>query len=293
MPIAVATIRSSNPLSAVEEGGGVAGQFIRRILATGVERTNLMSPFAVLAGLATGIVLGLLGSGGAVLTVPALVYLLGVAPKSAIAMSLGIVGITAAIAGVAHWRRDNVDLPVAAGFAGFGMIGTYVGTRIGIGLPAAAQLVVFALVMYGAALRMLRRGADDVPPAASGRFAVRAGRVAALGTGLGVLTGVIGVGGGFLIVPALVLFAGLSMQEAIGTSLVVVTTNAATGFVGYLGTVGIDWQLFVTFTAIAVVGSFFGAAISRRLSAQRLRTGFAWFLVITATYMVWREVWHP
>ncbi len=249
-----------------------------------------MSPFAVLAGLATGIVLGLLGSGGAVLTVPTLVYLLGVAPKSAIALSLGIVAITAAIAGVTHWRRRNVNLPVAARFAGFGMIGTYVGTRIGVALPGAVQLVVFALVMYGAAFRMLRRGADDVPPVASGRFAVRAGRIAVLGTGLGVLTGVIGVGGGFLIVPALVLFAGLSMQEAIGTSLVVVTTNAAIGFVGYLGTVDIDWRLFVTFTSIAVAGSFLGAALSRRLSAERLRTGFAWFLVVTASYMVWREI---
>ncbi len=249
-----------------------------------------MSPFAVLAGLATGIVLGLLGSGGAVLTVPALVYLLGVAPKSAIASSLGIVAITAAIAGLTHWRRGTVNLPVAAGLAGFGMIGTYGGTRIGIALPASVQLVVFALVMVGTAVRMMRRGADDTPSTASGGFAVRAGRIAALGTGLGVLTGVIGVGGGFLIVPALVLFAGLSMPEAIGTSLAVVTTNAAVGFAGYLGKVDIDWRLFVPFTVLAVAGSFLGTALSRRLPAERLRAGFAWFLVVTASYMVWRQI---
>lgn len=249
-----------------------------------------MSPFAVLAGLACGTVLGLLGSGGAILTVPTLVYFLGVAPKSAIVVSLGAVAITAAVAAVTHWRRRNVNPPVAAWFAVFGVIGTYIGTLIGAAVPAAAQLIVFAMVMYGAAFRMLRRDADDLAPVASGGSAVRAGRIAAVGIGLGMLTGAIGVGGGFLIVPALVLFAGLSMPQAIGTSLVVVTANSAAGFAGYLGKVDVDWRLFATFTGIAVAGGFLGVAISHLLSAKRLRSGFAWFLVVTASYMLWREI---
>ncbi len=263
-----------------------------------------MLPLAILAGLATGLVLGLLGSGGSIVILPALVYLLGVPIKSAIAMTLGTVGLTAAIAAAAHWRRGNVNIPVAAIFGTFGAAGTFAGTRLGLITPEAVQITLFAAVMYAAAWRMFRPA--TLAPAGDGALlrldaaengatlvvidARRAGGIAALGIGVGVLAGVVGVGGGFLIVPALVLLAGLPMKEAIGTSLAIVTANTAVGFAGYLGKVAIDYRLLAIFVVVAIAGSLVGTAVSRRLSAMALKRGFSVFLVVVATYIVARQI---
>lgn len=260
-----------------------------------------MSPFAILAGLATGLMLGLLGSGGSIITLPALIYLLGVGTKPAIAMSLGIVGVTAAISAVTHWRRGNLNLPVAVVFGLFGSAGTYLGTRIGLATPEVVQLLLFASIMYAAAWRMFRpsraepRGGALVRLDCSGAAAMvcldmaRVGSIAAMGVGVGTLTGVVGVGGGFLIVPALVLLAGLPIKQAVGTSLAIVAANAFSGFAGYLGTVAVDYALMAMFTALAIAGSFLGSTISRRVSADGLKKGFAVFLVAVASYIIIRE----
>lgn len=264
---------------------------------------SIMIFLIILAGLSTGVLLGLLGSGGSIITVPALVYLLGVNPKSAIALSLAIVGITAAISAINHFRVGNVNLKVAAIFGLFGTMGTYAGTRLGLLMSSELQLGLFAFVMYAVAYGMLRprRKVTPVAPAANGEELPHAaaegaskpvhfGYLVLLGLAVGVLTGMVGVGGGFLIIPALVLFSGIPMKQAVGTSLVIVAVNSGSGFFSYFGTVPLDYTLMATFTAVAITGSFIGARISRCLSPEHLKTGFGVFLVAIATYILIKSV---
>ncbi|MCK9387744.1 MAG: sulfite exporter TauE/SafE family protein [Sulfuritalea sp.] len=254
---------------------------------------------AILAGAATGIVLGLFGSGGSIIAMPALMYLLNVEPKSAIAMSLGIVAITATLSAWDHWRRGNVDIHVALIFGLFGVLGTYGGARLGILLPVLFQLTLFALVMYAAAWKMLRPAASLAVPvlAVAGTNTEislvfgslgwgRMGHIATHGIGIGILTGIVGVGGGFLIVPALVLLSGLPMKLAIGTSLAIVAAKSYAGFAGYFGAVPIDWTIMASFTAVTIVGSFAGTRLAHRFSQEKLKRSFGGFLVIVATYIL-------
>ncbi|MEW5792505.1 MAG: sulfite exporter TauE/SafE family protein [Pseudomonadota bacterium] len=249
-----------------------------------------MSLLVVLAGIATGILLGLFGSGGSIIAVPALLYLLDVGAKPAIAMSLGIVAVTASISAVDHWRRGNVKLPVAAVFGLWGVIGTYVGARLGVRVPASVQLALFALVMYLAAYKMLRPKPAPAGASAAGAPAGASGRIALHGLAVGLLTGLVGVGGGFLIVPALVLLSGIPMKEAVGTSLAVVAAKSYAGFIGYLGAVEIDFLLMALFTGVAIAGSFAGTWLCRHLPAEVLKRGFAVFLVFVASYILLKSV---
>ncbi|MBF0245539.1 MAG: sulfite exporter TauE/SafE family protein [Planctomycetes bacterium] len=244
---------------------------------------------AVFSGAATGLVLGLFGSGGSIIALPALIYLLGVAPKSAIAMSLGVVAVTATLSSIDHWRRGNVDLKVALVFGIFGIIGTFAGARLGVITPVAIQLGLFALVMYAASWRMLR------PQAVQESIAIEVSRdwlsrrmfhIALHGIGIGVLTGLVGVGGGFLIVPALVLLSGLPMKLAVGTSLAIVAAKSYAGFAGYWGNVPIDYTVMGWFTLITIVGSFTGTRLAAKISQQALKRGFAWFLIVVASYIL-------
>jgi len=255
-----------------------------------------MSISVVIAGLITGILLGLFGSGGSIIALPALIYLMGVEPKAAIAMSLGIVAVTATISALQHWLRGNVNLRAAAVFGAFGILGTYAGARLGVFTPTVIQLVLFALVMYAAAWRMLRPEPRSVGAAVTGECAsgdceeLRYAHIAVHGIGVGVLTGLVGVGGGFLIVPALVLLSGLSMKRAVGTSLAIVAAKSYAGFAGYLGAVAVDYVQMVAFTAIAIAGSFAGARLAQQVQAAQLKRGFGLFLMLVATYILIREM---
>jgi hypothetical protein len=260
---------------------------------------------AILAGLATGLVLGLFGSGGSIIALPALMYLLHVEPKSAIAMSLGVVAVTATITALHNWRKGLVDTRVALVFGLFGVAGTFAGARLGLLTPVVIQLGLFALVMYAAAWRMLRP-ARLVPSAAGGIvnagggtaalsgcqafFSPCMGHIALHGIGVGVLTGLVGVGGGFLIVPALVLLSGIPMKTAVGTSLAIVAAKSYAGFAGYMGGVPIDYAVMGGFTVVTVIGSFLGAHFSNRLSQATLKKAFAWFLVVVASYILFNSV---
>jgi uncharacterized membrane protein YfcA len=264
-----------------------------------------MDILAILAGAATGIVLGLFGSGGSIIATPALLYLLDVAPKSAIAMSLGIVAVTATIAALDNWKRGNVDVSVAVVFGLFGVAGTYAGARLGVVTPVAIQLTVFALVMYAAAWRMLKPARLAVPASVdasvsasggaaalpcTGLFSPCMAHMALHGIGVGVLTGFVGVGGGFLIVPALVLLSRIPMKIAVGTSLAIVAAKSYAGFAGYMGAVPIDWALMGGFTAVTVVASFAGTRIAHRFSQDTLKRAFAVFLLFVATYILLKSV---
>lgn len=293
-----------------------------------------MDIFAIVAGLATGMVLGLFGSGGSIIALPALMYLLHVEPKSAIAMSLGVVGVTATLSAVDHWRRGNVDVRVALVFGVFGVAGTFAGARLGLLTPVVIQLGLFALVMYAAAWRMLKPAKVTAP--AAGEVVIAGGGTAALtrnppgrprdfltplgggsgvlsepgvvlsgchdffspcmtriavhGIGVGVLTGLVGVGGGFLIVPALVLLSGIPMKQAVGTSLAIVAAKSYAGFLGYMGGVPIDYALMGAFTAVTVIGSFAGTRLAGRISQAALKKAFAIFLLFVATYILLKSV---
>ena len=223
------------------------------------------------------------------LTVPIFVYVFGLPMKSAVPMSLGVVGITSAVGALRHWRDGTVRLPAALAFAPGAIAGTLLGTRLAALVPGRTQLVLFALVMGAAALAMLRPRTSAAPTDRPGhgpptlRDAVRA---LPAGLGVGVLTGLVGVGGGFLIVPALVLFLGLPMHQAVGTSLVVIAVNSTAGVAGYLGRVTFDWVTMAGFTAIAIAGVLAGAALAPRVPGHKLRRGFAVFLFAMAALIL-------
>ncbi len=256
-----------------------------------------MTPLALIAGIATGLVLGIFGSGGSIIAMPALLYLLDVDAKQAIAMSLGIIAVTATISAFDHWRHHNVNLRIAAVFGLFGVVGTYAGARLGVLTPVVVQLVLFALIMYAAAWKMLAKkaavnlnAAPAEPPPDEPMFGRRMAHIAGHGIVVGALTGLVGVGGGFLIVPSLVLLSGIPIRQAIGTSLAIVAAKSYAGFAGYLGAVPVDYALMASFTAVTVVSSLVGARLARRLPGESLKRGFAWFLVLVASYILLKSV---
>lgn len=250
-----------------------------------------MTLLAILAGALTGIVLGLFGSGGSVITTPALLYLLQVEPKSAIAMSLGIVAVTATISSLENWRRGLVDARIAAVFGLFGIIGTYAGARVGVYVPVALQLGFFAVFVYFAAYKMLT---NKKPPAhtaaAPEETRHRMAHIAVHGLVVGVFTGLVGVGGGSLIVPALVLLSGVPIKRAVATSLVIVAAKSYAGFVGYVPFVPINYALMGSFTAVTITGTFVGARLAHRISSGALNRGFAVFLIVIASYILLKSV---
>jgi uncharacterized protein len=246
----------------------------------------------LLLGFLTGLSLGLLGGGGSILAVPIFVYVLGFDAKEGIAMSLFVVGLTALIGAVSHWRAGNVNVRVAVLFGAFAMAGTYGGARLAIFFSGAAQLALFAIVMLVAAAFMFR-GSHAVPaeparPATARSFAART-LIAVEGVAVGVLTGLVGVGGGFLIVPALVLLAGLPMKQAVGTSLLVIALKSGSGFLGYVGQVDVAWLFMALFSAVAGVGILLGSRLVRHVPAAALRRAFALFLIAMGVLILYQN----
>jgi uncharacterized membrane protein YfcA len=246
---------------------------------------------AIALGGLIGVCLGLLGGGGSILTVPIFVFVLGFSPKDAIAMSLAVVGATSLVGTVGHWRAGNVNVRVAAVFGSVAMAGTYAGARLAVRLSGPTQLAIFALVMATAAAVMFwQRGPTAVaePSATSPRRGAVALLVAE-GLAVGLLTGVVGVGGGFLIVPALVLLA-LPMREAVGTSLAIIAANCAVGLYGYFGHVSLDWRAVALVTAGTIPGTFLGVHLHGLIPQQALRRGFAVFLLLVAAFILYRNL---
>lgn len=239
-----------------------------------------ISAFASALGI--GLSLGLLGGGGSILTVPALKYLGGLQPFQATTASLVVVGLTSATGAVQHVRRGNFDLRAAAMFIASGIPGAFVGSILSRGIAERTILLLFAGVMLAAGLMMLFRGTVVPGPRVS------TPRVIAAGAVVGLLTGFLGIGGGFLIVPALVLFAGVPMAQAIGTSLVVIAFNCVSGFAGRYAT-PIDWPSTLLFSAIAIGGSLAGAWLVPRTRPTWLRRGFAVFVLCLGVFMIARE----
>ncbi|MGY1704782.1 sulfite exporter TauE/SafE family protein [Geodermatophilus sp. SYSU D00697] len=224
-----------------------------------------------------GLTLGLLGGGGSILMVPLLVYVAGMDAKEAIAASLVVVGVTAAISVVGHARAGRVRWRTGLLFGLAGMAGAFTGGPLGGHLPGQLLMATFAVVMVATAVAMLR-GRRDVDPARA-HTELPVLHVLLDGLAVGLVTGLVGAGGGFLVVPALALLGGLPMGVAVGTSLLVIAMKSLAGLAGYLTTVPIDWALTGAVTAAAVVGSLFGARLVDRIPAEALRRGFGWFVL--------------
>ena len=247
---------------------------------------------AWLGALAVGLVLGLLGSGGSILTVPVLVYLVGEPSKLAIAESLGIVTLISFVGALPFAYRRQVCWRSVVLFGLPGMGGAYLGAYLSKFMPGPLQLAIFAGVMLLAAAMMFRRGGV---PSMDENETRAYWKVMLDGLGVGVLTGIVGVGGGFLIVPALVLLCGLSMHLAIGTSLFIIAVKSAGGFVKYIDVMheaglSIHWDLVLLFSAIGIVGSFVGGKMGAYIPQARLKRGFAVFLVLMGGVILWQNV---
>ncbi|HEX9207320.1 MAG TPA: sulfite exporter TauE/SafE family protein [Steroidobacteraceae bacterium] len=239
---------------------------------------------ALAGALAIGLSLGLLGSGGSILTVPVLHYLLGQPEQEAIGGSLLVVGLIAAAAAIPHARAGRVAWHDVLWFGAPGMLGAWLGAGLAHWIPGAVQLSLFALTMLIAAVRMLTSKpiTQDQERATARRGAVLAG-----GFGVGVLSGIVGVGGGFLIVPALVLLARVPLAAAVGTSLAVITINSMTGFIKYVGVldakgISLDWPTLLLVAAVGIVGSLAGHRLGRRLPQRLLGRIFGAVLVVLA-----------
>ncbi|WP_261663059.1 sulfite exporter TauE/SafE family protein [Deinococcus sp. Marseille-Q6407] len=231
-----------------------------------------MSPLAWIGALLIGLSLGLLGSGGSILTVPALVYLAGADEKLAITQSLAIVGAISLVGLLPYAARGLVDWRRFALFGLPGVVGTALGARLSQFLSGQTQLLIFAVVMLLAATLMFRPPVQDGAAAQaddSGTMPTPLG-TALQGLGVGTLTGVVGVGGGFLIVPALVLLGRLPMRYAVGTSLAIITLNSLTGFLEHLSQphAPLDWRLIGLFAGVGILGSLLGSTVGKRVGVR-------------------------
>jgi uncharacterized membrane protein YfcA len=249
----------------------------------------------LLLSLAIGVLLGLLGGGGSILTVPVLVYVAGLEPKAAIAASLVVVGCTSLTAMFSHARSGRVCWKTGLLFGLASMFGAYGGGRVAAFVPGGALLLLFAGLMLATAYAMLRGGRTGVHDAASADVPLCPLHLPLLpivfdGLLVGAGTGLVGAGGGFLVVPALNLLGGLPMHAAVGTSLLVIAMKSAAALAGYASHVDMDWGLVGTVTAAAVVGGVVGERLSRRVSGGRLRRGFGMFVMMVALYVLWREL---
>lgn len=260
---------------------------------------------AIPLGLAIGLSLGALGGGGSILTVPALVYLLDQDPRSATTGSLLIVGITSLFGMVAHARASRVRVVHGLAFGVLGIAGSWAGSRLSAAVAPEVLLAAFAGLMLVVAAIMFRRsvrgGRGDGGDAADEATVVsfhpfvchcpQALKVVVTATAVGLLTGFFGVGGGFAVVPALVLSLGFSMPVAVGTSLLVITVNSASALVARLGSgIELDWTLLATFTAAAIVGSLVGGRVASRVRPVTLTRAFTALLVLVAVYTAVRSV---
>lgn len=244
-----------------------------------------------------GLSLGLIGGGGSILAVPILIYVLDIAPKAAIAMSLVIVGTVSLIGVIPHWQQGHVNVKTAALFTPVAMVGAFLGARLA-SLPwitETIQLISFGMVMILASVLMIRDTGIKSPPQRSSQTASHLHpkhhwlTIPLEGLGVGVLTGFVGVGGGFAIIPALVLFGDLPIKEAIGTSLLIIAFKSATGFLGYLNQVELDWMLIVTFTLAASLGTVIGASLTRIFEAKQLQKGFGYFVLVVAVFVLAKQ----
>lgn len=249
-----------------------------------------------------GITLGLIGGGGSILTVPVLVYLLSINPVTATAYSLFVVGTSSLVGAVKNMKKGLVDFKTAAVFAIPAFIAVYATRKFLV--PAIPEhiftladfevtknigiMLFFALIMLVASYSMIRNNNKEVAEEVEQKFNYPL--ILIEGIVVGVLTGIVGAGGGFLIIPALVLLAKLPMKKAVATSLLIIAVKSLIGFIGDVENLNIDWNFLLIFTGISVVGIFLGIYLNRFIDGKKLKKGFGWFVLLMGIYIVLKEL---
>jgi uncharacterized protein len=255
------------------------------------------------ASLLIGISLGLIGGGGSILTVPVMVYLFGLQPLVATCYSLFIVGSTSLVGALNNIRKGLVNIKAALLFGAASIITVFVTRKFIVpaipdelftvaGITVTKSLfimVLFALLMLAAAISMIRSKSAENEEQEAGKT-IHIPELFAFGLGIGLLTGLLGAGGGFLLIPALVFLLRLPMKKAIGTSLMIIALNSLLGFTGDLGHILIDWTFLFKITSIAIAGIFIGGGIGKKLPASKLKKGFGWFVLLMAIYILVNEI---
>ena len=256
------------------------------------------------ASLLIGISLGLIGGGGSILTVPVLVYLFNVDPVLATAYSLFIVGATSLVGVFPKYKQGEVNVKTAIIF-GIPSIAAVYATRKFIvpAIPdevftvgslvvtkALLMMLLFAILMVAASISMIKKKAPASDSSEGGEQKFNYVMILLEGTLVGVLTGLVGAGGGFLIIPALVMLSKLPMKQAVGTSLAIIAAKSLIGFTGDLGNQVIDWTLLMSVSALAIVGIIVGNTLSKKISADALKKGFGYFVLVMGIYIIAKEL---
>jgi hypothetical protein len=256
-----------------------------------------------IASLIIGISLGLIGGGGSILTIPVMVYLFGVQPLLATSYSLFVVGVTSLFGTITNFRNGLVNIKTALLF-GFSSVITVFFTRKFI-IPAIRDLTVtvagftitepmftmilFSLLMIVAAYTMIVKQSNATEKRTSSTNNIFS-RLFLFGIIIGFITGLLGAGGGFLLIPTLVLVIGLPMKEAVGTSLLIIAVNSLIGFTGDLGHFIIEWKLLLTVTLIAIVGILLGGQLAKKIEGEKLKKAFGWFILVIGIYIIAKEI---
>ncbi|GAB3224801.1 sulfite exporter TauE/SafE family protein [Algoriphagus aestuariicola] len=264
---------------------------------------DIVSLLGFAAAVMIGVSLGLIGGGGSILTVPVLVYILGVDPLLATAYSLFVVGSTSLVGAGTFMKKGLVNYKTALVFAIPSFVAVFLTRKyLVLALPdplffagespvskSVGIMVFFALIMLAASISMIRnKECVDCDENEKVRFNFP--MIALEGSVVGLVTGVVGAGGGFLIIPALVLLAKLPMKMAVGTSLLIIAAKSLIGFLGDVSTQSIDWQLLLVFTALSIGGIFIGSALSKKINEKALKTGFGWFVLVMGIYIIGKEL---
>lgn len=246
----------------------------------------------LLLALGVGLVLGLLGGGGSILAVPIFLYVFRIPPQPAIAMSLAVVGMSAGVGFMTHWRQGTVHLRIAVPFGALAMVGAFFTARVAHHVPDAWRLRLFIAFAFTAALFMLRDSVRSGANVSEGE-GIPGGFSPLLGVqalAVGALTSLIGAGGGFLIVPALVFLARVPLKAAVGSSLLIIAMNALSGFAGYVGRVPIHWTLVGSFTGVAAVGAVLGTRLVPHVPQRRIKQGFAVMILVLGSLEIARRL---
>jgi uncharacterized membrane protein YfcA len=262
-----------------------------------------MEIIAYIASVFVGISLGLIGGGGSILTVPLLVYMFGISPLISTSYSLFIVGATSLAGAYTHFRKGTVKIRTALLFGSTSVTTVFLTRKFLV--PSIPEnlfklgqfqvteplltMVLFAFLMVAASIGMIR-SKEREPGCTECDSKGNIIRMLLSGVGIGLTTGMLGAGGGFLLIPTLVLVLGLPMKEAVGTSLLIIALNSLIGFAGDLGHFSIDWVFLLKITGIAVVGILIGGVIATRINAAYLKKGFGWFVLVMGIYIISKEL---
>lgn len=242
----------------------------------------------VISGLLIGVMLGLTGGGGSLLSVPALIYFAGLSVKNAVANSLAIVTITSFFALVLMAKRKNIDWRVGIIFSSISVLGAFLGAKLAAFVPALVILMLFYSVMLMSGFSMIEKAI--LKPQKIKRPNISLFKLTSLGLGLGAFTGLVGAGGGFLVVPVLIIYAGLGVKVAVGTSLLVVSFKSLAAFIGYSSHAVIDYSLIGYLTGLAALGAMAGVLIGSRISESRLQLLFGLTIFISAMLLSAYEI---